>query len=600
MHRARIMRVMQRTWKYAPTCPADALAETADLSPVSRQLLWNRGICLSEDVQRFLSPSWEEHVHDPFAFRDMRVAVEKLFSFVEAGQRITVHGDYDADGVTGSTVLISTLRELEKRLRMKRGETQIVGGESEVSCVDFYIPHRDKEGYGLRTATIQILADRGTKLIVTVDCGIACVEEIALAKTHGIETIVVDHHQFGEELPKGTLIHPGLDGETYPHKTLAAVGVAFKLACALMTEARVRGLDVPVGFEKWLLDLVSIATVTDMVPLLGENRVLEHFGLKVLNKTRRPGLRALIVAAGLEDKVLDAESVGFTIGPRLNAAGRMEHASLALNLLLSSNEEEATRLAQELEACNRRRQDATRRMMEEAERQLAERDISLEKIVILWHEEWSPSLVGLIAGKMMEKTTRPVVVVGHHAGAWIGSGRSMAAYDITSAVREAGGELLARVGGHVQACGFALKDQDGLLPLADRLREHASAHLSPEDLSPVLAIDLELPLEDCSRATLDAIVRLAPFGQANPRPVFASRRALVQKCDRMGARQQHLRLQVASPSGLPVKAVAFNVPIDQWNFVRGNVVDLAYHLDVNEWNGRSEIQLKLLDVKEVA
>jgi single-stranded-DNA-specific exonuclease len=423
---------MQKRWKVADPCPESFHAGSGLLS----QVLWNRGLRSEAEIEAFLAPSWETHIHDAKLFRRMDGAVEKVLEAVRSGERITVHGDYDADGVTGSTMIITVLKKL--------------GAD-----VDSYIPHRDKEGYGLNLKTVPVLKERGTRLIITVDCGIACVDEIAQAKGEGMETVVVDHHTFGDVLPDAHLIHPGLPDETYPFKHLAAVGVSYKFCCSLIETARASGMDIPAGYEKWLLDLVAIATVTDMVPLIGENRVLETYGLKVFNKTKRPGLQALMEIAGVAPGSVTSETIGFAVGPRINAAGRMDHASLALKLLLSESLDEARILAQELELLNKLRQDTTRKMMAEAEKMHEESD---EKIIVLWKEAWSPALVGLVAGRFLEQYSRPVVAIGSHEGNWIGSGRSIDSYNITEAVKAAGEGILTRSGGHVQACGFALQD----------------------------------------------------------------------------------------------------------------------------------------------
>jgi len=265
---------------------------------------------------------------------------------------------------------------------------------------------------------------------------------------------VVDHHQFGEVLPDAILIHPKLPGEDYPFKDLAAVGVAWKLACALLAHARKRGLDIPAGAEKWLLDLVSIATITDIVPLKGENRVLEKYGLIVLNKQRRPGLKALIEIANWTLGTLDSVSIGFIIGPRINAAGRMEHAFLAMDLMLEKQAEEAASKAANLETINRSRQKATEVMMQEAQEMIGDQE--KHNIVFAWNEAWSPSLVGLAAGRYTDKFGKPAIFIGKHSGVWIGSGRSIPAYDITKAIHEAGESLLLRYGGHAGACVFGL------------------------------------------------------------------------------------------------------------------------------------------------
>ncbi len=569
---------MQRRWNVAEPCPPD-LSATWDVAPVVAQVLWNRGVRTQEDAQAFLKPNWEDHVHAPTHFRHLPLAVERVLTALSGGERITVHGDYDADGITGSTVLITTLREIGKKL-------------GQVDTVDYYLPHRDKEGYGLNKNTVALLAERGTKLLITVDCGIACPDEIALARTQGIDTIVVDHHQFGETLPDAYLVHPGLPDETYPFKHLAAVGVSYKFAQALLEAARGRGLDIPEGWEKWLLDLVAIATVTDMVPLIGENRVLEAYGLRVLNKTKRPGLLALFTSAGLIPGMLDTESVGFAIGPRINAAGRMDHASLALRLLLSESVGEATALALELEGRNRERQQATRKMMEEAEKKL---DAS-GKVMMLWDESWSPALVGLVAGRLMERFSRPCVAIGQHGGTWIGSGRSIAAYDITQAMRASGEGILTRVGGHVQACGFALEDAVRLPDLKARLLEHAEQALDDMMLQPTLDVDSEVTLSAVNMPMVEQIESMAPFGIGNPRPTFVARNAFIVRLDRLGAQGQHLKLEVTDESGQRVKIMGFRMA-DRWKELAPSArVDVAFSMSINEWNGRKSAEGRLIDL----
>lgn len=580
------------TWSLRPSPQAsDIEAWQPRVSPLVATLLWQRGIRSFEQAEMFLSPTWDAHVHDPSQFRHLTPAMNRVFAALEAGDRITVHGDYDADGITGSTVLISTLREIEQRLTGRTGQN---------SVIDYYIPHRDKEGYGIHRATVAKLKERGTKVLITVDCGISCVDEVALARQAEMDVIVVDHHQFGDILPDGWLIHPGLPEETYPFKKLAAVGVAFKFATALLDEARRRSLEIPVGWEKWLLDLVAIATITDVVPLVGENRLLETYGLRVLNKTRRPGLLALIDAAGLVPGSIDTESIGFAIGPRINAAGRMDHASLALRLLLAESQEEATALAGELERCNRERQDATRRMMDQAEKQLLERysiselDKPDKSALFLWDEHWSPALVGLVAGRFLERFARPTVVVGSHEGTWIGSGRSTAAYDITAAMRQAGGDRLTRIGGHVQACGFALTDPTHLPKIAEDLHIHAADAFQSGLPTPTLLIDADLALNQVTETFVEEVKRLEPFGEGNAKPLFRSTHLLVTKADAIGSTQAHLRLTVAD-GGVMRKVIGFKLGGRLPELRVGARVDLVYHVGMNEWNGRKDVQLVMKD-----
>lgn len=559
-------------------------------------LLWRRGLRTREEAEAFLEPQWEKHIHDHAQFRHMAGAVDRAFLALQKGERMTVHGDYDADGITGSALLIIVLREIEKCL----AQAAITDAGSRI---DFYIPHRDKEGYGLHRETVSLLKERGTRLIVTVDCGIACVEEIAFAKAQDMDTIVVDHHQFGETLPEGLLIHPSIPQETYPFKKLAAVGVAYKFACALLDEARRRGCAIMVGWEKWLLDLVAIATVTDMVPLIGENRVLLRYGLCVLKKTRRAGLRVLLQKAGVEIGACDEETIGFTIGPRLNAAGRMDHAEKALRLLLSESDVEINGLAHELERCNRERQETTKRMMGEAESMLQHQEefsytIGLSAMLVLWNGSWAPSLVGLVAGKFLERFGVPTIVVGCHGGKWIGSGRSTGDFDVTVAVRTAGQGLLARVGGHPQACGFSVESENAVKALAKRLDVYARAQMPDGFASPFLHIDFETSLDEIDWPLMATLKRFAPFGEGNRRPLFASRGCYVARAQAVGNTGAHLRLQVLSPAGKRVSCIGFRLGDRLSETPIGSFVDIAYHADVNVWNGQKEIQCRLVDVRQ--
>lgn len=600
---------MHKRWIVRERAADDFVRQLPDAHTIVPQLLWNRGIRSAEEAKAFFEPSFEQGIHDPFLFRQMRTAVDRLFKAIEQQESITVFGDYDADGITGSTVLITTLREIEGRLSLVGGREAAptindpstslrTGSRQTTSRISSYIPHRDKEGYGLQMVAVDALAARKAQVVVTVDCGIACVNEIAYANTLGMEVIVVDHHQFGETLPDGILIHPSLPGEVYPFKSLAAVGVAWKLASALIVTARERGLDIPEGFEKWLLDLVSIATVTDMVPLVGENRVLEQYGLRVLNKTKRPGLSALLERARLERGNINARDVGFAIGPRINAAGRMDHASVALDLLLATSEEETLELSQKLEDLNRARQQATEQMMKHAERMLEEAAEGV-RMHILWHDSWSPALVGLVAGRMADRYGMPVVAIGKHGDHWIGSGRSFPAYDITAAVKRVGEGLLTRSGGHVQACGFSLAEDQHIPIFAERLREDAAEHVQTEALGPTLDVDAELGLDQADWKLVEALKTFAPFGCGNPEPVFVSRGLRVVSSGTVGANEKHLRFVAKSASGAMQKFIAFNFGKRLEEARPDRVLDVTYQVGENVWNGRREIQCKVVDLRAV-
>ncbi|MFA6160886.1 MAG: single-stranded-DNA-specific exonuclease RecJ [Patescibacteria group bacterium] len=611
---------MNKAWQCLVTDvkDVDLNGRTEDLHPIAKGMLARRGIVTAQEIEEFLNPSWEKGIHDPFLFSQMQAAVDRVFTAIENGEHIVIHGDYDADGVTGSSVLAETLKmlasEIPRNLPLSRETSNYPldkGGEGGFSdkffsvmtqdvgrgtCdVDIYIPHREKEGYGLNAESVELIKSRGAELLITVDCGIANVAEIAKARELGIDVIVVDHHQFGETLPDAILIHPRLPGEKYPFKDLAAVGVAWKFATALLESGRKRGYKIPVGWEKWLLDLVSIATVTDIVPLVGENRVLEKFGLVVLNKQRRPGIKALVDSACWKRGELDSETIGFVMGPRINAAGRMEHAYLAVDLMLEQDAELAKQKAEALEAVNKSRQKATETLMKQAEGIVSQPES--QALIFAWSPDWSPSLVGLAAGRYSDAWGKPAVFVGKFNGVWIGSGRSIPGYDITAAIREVGQNLLTRFGGHPQACGFSLAQDDHVEQFAQLLRQHAAGLLSVENLKPFLKVEVELSLDDVDWRLLDTLKLFEPFGDKNPKPLFVSYGLTVAQSSLVGASQNHIRAVLRSPTGKTQKFMGFYRSDLAGIMATGSTVDVVYEVGISEWNGNREIQCKLVDAR---
>lgn len=577
-------KVAGRAWKVIASEREVGVDTSVSLHPIIRQLLVNRGVGTeAEAVERFFNPNYERDIHDPFLFRNMRKAVGRIFLALQSGEHITVHGDYDADGVTGSTVIIATLREIA-----------ILLGKPDAP-IDFYIPHREDEGYGMHNETVEILHERGTKLIITVDCGISCAPQIALAVTHGIDTIVLDHHEFfPESLPDAILIHPRLPGETYPFPFLAAVGVSWKVACALLASARERNLAVPLGAEKWLLDLVAIATVTDVVPLVGENRTLEHFGLRVLRKTRRLGFQKLFAVAGTKIDAIDTHVVGFQIGPRINAAGRMEHASVALELLLSTDDAEADVLALRLQEHNVARQEESKRILAEARTQVMLRPDA--PILLAYGEDWSPALVGIAAGRLAQEFGRPALFLGRIGDRWIGSGRSIPGFHITDAIREVA-DCLERFGGHPQACGFTTFADERFTQFLVRIEAVAEKRLAGIALSPVLSIDAELTSADITSLLIDALVKFEPYGEGNTEPRFMSRNLIVVQSDLLGNTGRHLKLLLRFPDGTTRKFIGFGFGSRMDECVPGARIDAVYELGWNDWNGRREVQCKLVDLR---
>lgn len=553
----------------------------ADIPPVAAQLLWTRGIRDVDEARTFLEPKYERDLHDPFLFRHMERACERVWNAMENGERVIVHGDYDADGVTGSTVLLSTFRETAR----------LVGADD--TAFGSYIPHREHEGYGLRTETVEKLAADGASLIITVDCGISCAPEIARATELGVDTIVVDHHQIPERIPECIILHPLVEGETYPFKKLAAVGVAFKFACGFIAYAARKGVALPAGFDKWLLDLVAIATVTDFMPLVGENRALEKYGLVVLNRTKRIGLRKLIEAAGLKYGDMDTVSVGFSIGPRINAASRMDHADAALRTLLAETPEEATVLAEALNQLNRDRQKYTEEIMAAARKQLAE--MGDRFAYVLCGDGWSAGIVGLVAGKLVTETGRPVFVCGKDGERIVGSGRSIEGFNVVAAMERAK-EFLSRFGGHPQACGLTIFGDKNLEAFRASVEAYAKELLEGRDLRPEIVIDAELRASDVNWDLVDALEKLEPHGEGNARPRFLLRDLLVSSRDAIGKTGTHVRMTLRGDIPKEIRAIGFGMTERTKSCEPGQRVDIVGEIGINEWNGSRSIQVRLVDI----
>ncbi len=596
---------MAKQWDVVPAAPSDFFERFPEVSPVVAQLLFNRGLDTQEKIDEFLNPDYEQDLHDPFLFRQMQPAVERIFAAVTAGQKIVVHGDYDADGVSSSAVMVSTLCELVAQFGPNGAEPD--------QLVDIFIPHREKEGYGLRPATVELFAEQGINLIVTVDCGIASKEEVDLANQKGIDVIVTDHHQELMELPKAVaVINPVVADDTYPFSGLAGVGVAFKVAQALLSEAAKRQPDHHwEAFEKWLLDLVALGTVADIMPLLGENRTLVKYGLVVLNKTRRIGLRALFYKAeiggkqqahnGNRDKLpdigLNTYSIAYQIGPRLNAAGRMDHANTAYQLLITEDAAEAEQLSDDIQQNNAARRELTDKIISLVSQQLREQQD--EDVLIAAGEDWPTGVLGLVASRAMDRFSKPVIVASLFEGKIVASGRSLPYFDIAAPLAEVD-QYLERYGGHQAACGFALKDPSQFAEFVEAFRAKAAVAISAasqEEVTPSISIEAKVTLEELSWKLSDALDDFEPFGQANERPLFLVEAATVVEVAAIGKDQRHLRLQVQQQGGLIRKVIAFSFAERFKDLEPGDELDMVVELGINEWNGNRELQLKVVDMR---
>jgi single-stranded-DNA-specific exonuclease len=539
---------------------AGALARELGLHPVTASILVRRGHADPAAARAFLEAGDR---HDPLLLDGVPAAVEALLRHVERGSRIVIHGDYDVDGVCSTAVLAAALRRL--------------GGDPVCE-----LPSRFEDGYGLSLAGVERLAEAGTDLLVTVDCGVTAVEEVARARALGIEVVVTDHHRPGPALPDCPVVHPALGG--YPFPELCAAGVAHKLAEAL---ARAAGADPATAGED--LDLVALATVCDVVPLVGENRRLVREGLAAIARTRRPGLRALMAVAGCEQGSVDAGSLGFRLGPRLNAAGRLRRPDAALELLTTGDEARAREVAGELDLLNRERQDTEMRISFAAEAALA--GLAHQPAYVLAGEGWHPGVIGIVASRLVERHCRPCVLIAlDGSGAGRGSGRSISAFDLHGGLAACASHL-GRFGGHRMAAGFDI-DAAAVDAFRDDFVAHAAAALSPHDLRPVERVDALVPGGALGLELAEELERLGPFGHRNPRPTLLVPGARVEDVRAMGDEGQHARFTVAG-GGARARAVAFRTTKRSLESCRGEPRDVAVRLERNEWNGAVEARLVL-------
>jgi single-stranded-DNA-specific exonuclease len=569
-------------WKIAEPISEEFRNKFPEIDPVILQLLANRGIKTQEQIDEFLYPDYGPDIHDPFLFLDMEKAIGRVFLAIEAGEKITVHGDYDADGVCSALIVVSTI--------------EAMGGKVEV-----YLPHRELEGYGLNMQTVKELAKRGTNLIITTDCGISNREEIKRAKELGMEVIVTDHHAEPLVLPDDALaiIDPHLAREKYPFRELSGAGVAFKFAQAILRSFKFQvssfKFDVE-GFEKWLLDLTAIATITDIMPLLGENRTIVKYGLIVLNKTKRLGLKKLIDSLGLNKaKLLDARNVAFQIGPRLNAAGRIDHANQAYELLKTSDENEVDKLVASLNKTNEDRQTLTERVTAEAKEKIGE-EVGERKVLFALGKGWPLGIVGLVAGKIADNFWRPTFVMTEREGKIMGSGRSIPEFDIMEGLRETK-EFLSHYGGHAGACGFTLRNKKDLKKFEKALQKFAEKKLASLELVPNLNIDAEVKLEKINWELFELLEKFSPFGKGNERPRYLGRSLTVESFEGVGNNGNHLRINLSHENGQKKKFIGFC--FGNWceKLKAGEKIDVVFEIDVNEWNGNRELQMKIVDLR---
>lgn len=550
-------------WKLPPRPPAEQLSRT-DLPPLLAQLLYNRGITDPAQIDPFLAAD-ERLLNDPFLLPDMEKAIARVYRALLSGETIAIYGDFDADGITATVLLAQGLSSL--------------GGRATP-----YIPRRIEEGYGLNHAALQNLYEKGVSLVITVDCGISAAPEVERAQRMGLDIVITDHHSIPPKMPPAiAVVDPKRADSRYPFPKLAGVGVAFKLLQALF-----HSLGQDRNTEAFL-DLVALGTVADMEPLLSENRYLVKRGLEVLHNTNRLGLREMARCAGIPLSTIDPETISWVLGPRLNAAGRLDHAIIGYDLLLTESSEEAQRLASLLEMKNAERQRLTEAVLAKAREKLIAMGTD-SPLLMVGAEDFPSGVVGVVASRLAEEFYRPAVVFELGQEWSRASARSIPEFDIIAALTDCS-DLLSRFGGHPMAAGFTIATEN-LGRLQQRLLEIAANRLTALDLRPLIAIDAEIPLSSVKGRTFTMMQQLAPFGCANPYPTFTSRDVRVVDYRSVGANGEHLRLKLRD-GDVTWHAIGFKL---------GNLIDevaphldIVYNLEVDKWRGEEMLQLNVLD-----
>ena len=550
-------------WNLLPPAPDKRLVDVSGFPPLIAQLLYNRGLTEPSQLEPFITGD-ERLSGDPSLLPDVHQAVARIYQALLSGENIAIYGDFDADGITGTALLVQGLSTL--------------GGK-----VIPYIPHRLTEGYGLKTAALENLHRQGISLVITVDCGITALAEVKRARRLGLDIVITDHHTPLPEMPPAiAIINPKRADSSYPFSELTGAGVALKLLQALFQGI---GKEEQLGE---LMDLVALGTVADMAPLSGENRYLVKQGVKLINASPRLGIREIISQAGLSTGTLDAESISWIIAPRLNAAGRLAHAMTSYKLLMTNTPQEARGLAIWLEQKNAERQRLTTKVLAKAREQILAQGIS--PLLIASDKDYPVGIAGLVANRLAEEFYRPAIVVRTGEKISSGSCRSIPEFNIILALNQCS-SLLSQFGGHSQAAGFILPTQN-LARLKQHLSQLATTQLDGVDLHPQLDIDAEVTLPELSGDTFNAIQQLAPFGRGNPAPTFLSRRAEVVDCQTMGGNGEHLRLKLKQ-GGVIWDAVGFRLG----NYLAevSSHLDIVYNLEIDRWGGKERLRLNILD-----
>lgn len=565
------MRTILREKQWQIKAPNEVLQEQfvtgLDISPVIAQILINRNIQSLDSAKSFVSKDIDS-IHDPFLFQDMDKITNRIIKAINNKEKITVYGDYDADGLCSTALLIRVLCDLYANCR-------------------YYLPNRFEEGYGLNKEAIHKCHEDGTKLLITVDCGISSIEEIDFANSLGMETIITDHHTPSDNIPKCLgVLNPKIDDSNYPFCDLAGVGVVYKLVQAIAKKTNLPNINQH-------LDLVALGTIADIVPITGENRILVHYGLQTLKETNKIGIQKLKERVKLSNDIQTGH-VAFRLAPRLNASGRLKSAENSIKLLLSNDETESLKLAKILDAENYERQRLEQEVLKSALEQVELKfNFNTDKVIVIENRNWPAGVIGIVASRLVNQYHRPAIVITVEDGLGKGSGRSIKNFNLLESLN-ACKDYFKKFGGHVYAAGIQIEEL--LIPsFREKINEYADTVLTQKDLIPTLEIDLNLSFRDITFELIDKLQELAPFGYSNPKPLFLSQNLQVYRGPEIVGKD-HLKVWFKS-EGKILEAIGFGMA--EWidHFDEFRTVDLVHRLTINTWHDKQTIQLQIQDMK---
>ncbi len=588
-------------WNIKPKAPGAFFEQFSEFSSLVVQLLYNRGLKTRKEIDKFFNPDYQTDLHDPFLLKGMKKAVNRISKAIKKQERIVIYGDFDTDGVCATAVVYLTLKELG------------------LKNLDIYIPNREKENHGLNGNSVKGLAKKKTDLIIAVDCASTDLKEAKLVKELGMDLIITDHHQTSKRLPETVaFVNPWQKGDKYPFKDLSGAGVAYKLVCALLSlveelhSSKIEECNSS-NFKKWLLDLAALATVADMMPIINENRTIVKYGLGVLAQTRWIGLQELMKSAQLEPQViscsnngqaprtnLDCYTFGFILGPRLNAAGRVDHANIAFELLVSQNREEAKELSEKINQRNLLRQQLTSKIVKQVEERLADNFSQNKDLKVIFEgsPDWPIGLVGLIAGKIADKYCRPAVIY-HQKGDLIhASCRGVPKFNLIEVLNKYA-DLFDDYGGHKRSAGFRIK-ADKLDKIKEAFAREAEDRLKKDDLTAYLDIDAELSLPDINLQNYNQLQMFQPFGRSNSQPRFLAKGLEISSLRAVGNGNNHLKMELVMFDNNKAKkfnAIAFGFGNKGELLKPGQSIDVVFEMIINQWNGRHDLEMKIIDLK---